>query len=149
MFQQILQTPVFSWCYAVLPLNSVMPEKQLTPFTRNVIQAIKKIPKGRVATYGQIAKLAGNSGGARGVVWILHSSSDAHSLPWHRVVNAQGLIAIPADRKNHREQKRRLLAEGVGFSDTSHVDLKKFQWKKTEAIKKRAPKSNARPAMFR
>lgn len=125
------------------------PEKTLTPFTQKVIQIIKKIPKGRVATYGQIAKLAGNAGGARGVVWILHSSSDAHALPWHRVVNAQGLIAIPSDRKNHREQKRRLQAEGVSFTDTSHVDLTKFLWKTKEPPKPRTTKSGKRPTLFR
>lgn len=124
-------------------------DKKLSPFTKKVIQIIKKIPKGRVATYGQIAKLAGNAGGARGVVWILHSSSDAYNLPWHRVVNAQGLIAIPSDRKNHREQKRRLQAEGVAFTDTSHVDLQKFLWKAKEPPKPRiTTKPGQRPTLF-
>lgn len=132
------------------------PSRELTPFTKQVIQVIRKIPKGRVASYGQIATLAGNSGGARGVVWILHSCSDAYDLPWHRVVNSQGLIAIPADRKHHREQRKRLLEEGVLFLSTSQVDLKKFQWSKTLA-KSKAPstkKTNQKtilnkPQMFR
>ncbi|AGH94534.1 MGMT family protein [Pseudobdellovibrio exovorus] len=127
--------------------------RELTPFTKKVIQVIKKIPKGRVASYGQIATLAGNSGGARGVVWILHSCSDAYDLPWHRVVNSQGLIAIPADRKHHREQRKRLLDEGVLFLSASHVDFKKFQWSKTipkTSLKKSPKKTNLRkPQMFR
>lgn len=123
--------------------------RPLTEFTRGVIAAIKKIPAGRVATYGQIALLAGRAGGARGVVWILHSCSEAYDLPWHRVVNAEGLIAIPADRKNHREQKRRLQAEGVPFTDVSHVDLELCQWSRRAPLRRKKTTENSKgPRLF-
>ncbi|BBI36343.1 MGMT family protein [Cohnella abietis] len=66
----------------------------MQPFTERVVQIIKSIPEGRVMTYGQIAECAGSPRGARQVVRILHSLSAKHDLPWHRVVNAKGEIAI-------------------------------------------------------
>lgn len=65
----------------------------MTPFTQDVVTIIRAIPAGRVATYGQIARLAGNPRAARQVVRILHSMSQAERLPWHRVVNAKGEIS--------------------------------------------------------
>lgn len=122
-------------------------KKELSPFTRAVINAIKKIPAGRVATYGQIAKLAGNPGGARGVVWILHSCSEAYRLPWHRVVNAHGVIALPADKKNHQQQRQLLKNEGVEFTETSRVDLKKHQWGRQAPLQNKSSSKN-RPKIF-
>ncbi|MHA1457965.1 MAG: MGMT family protein [Promethearchaeota archaeon] len=58
-------------------------------FTQEVIKIIKNIPKGKVLTYGMIAKLAGNPRAARQVSWILHSSSKKYDLPWHRVINSK------------------------------------------------------------
>jgi methylated-DNA-protein-cysteine methyltransferase-like protein len=55
---------------------------EMTPFSKMVIRLIKKIPRGNVASYGQIAALAGNPRGSRGVSWILHSCSRSHKLPW-------------------------------------------------------------------
>ncbi|MBE0712430.1 MAG: MGMT family protein, partial [Candidatus Aminicenantes bacterium] len=83
-----------------------------TPFTRMVKDAIRAIPSGRVATYGQIAALAGRERAARGVAWILHSSSCAAGLPWHRVINVRGAISLGCGR-GFEEQKKRLAAEGV------------------------------------
>ena len=71
---------------------------------------IRKIPKGKVATYGEVAKAAGFEGAARQVVWALQT---AHRLPWHRVVGAGGKILLPADQG--LEQRLRLEAEGVPF----------------------------------
>jgi len=67
---------------------------ELSDFSKKVMTLIKQIPKGRVATYGQIAKLAGKSQGSRGVAWILNSSSVAHELSWHRVLNSKGMISF-------------------------------------------------------
>lgn len=111
-----------------------------TPFTREVKKAIRSIPRGRVATYGQIAALAGREHGARGVVWILHSSSEAARLPWHRVIGAAGRISLPrgrgrgtfapgtCPRGGFAEQKARLLAEGVAVGPGGRVDLKRYRW---------------------
>lgn len=114
-----------------------MPGKT-TDFTDKVIAAIRKIPKGSVATYGQIAGLAGKPGAARGVVWILHSSSGSAGLPWHRVLNARGRIAFAPGSRNGREQKKRLRAEGVLFAKDGSIEMARFQWKKRAATKRRS-----------
>lgn len=101
----------------------------MTEFTKKVIGVVKKIPKGKVATYGQIAKLAGKPQGTRGVVWILSSSSASNDLPWHRVINAKGKISFPEMTEHWIRQKGLLEREGILFSEGRVVDLKKFQWK--------------------
>lgn len=101
-----------------------------TEFTKKVLATIKKIPKGRVATYAQIAALAGKPQGVRGVVWILHSSSSTNDLPWHRVINAKGRISFPPMSEHGIRQKALLIKEGIGLSEGDVVDLKIYQWKK-------------------
>jgi methylated-DNA-protein-cysteine methyltransferase related protein len=98
-----------------------------SPFTRNVRKAIRSIPKGHVATYAQVAALAGNHRAVRGVVWVLHSSSEASGLPWHRVINSRGTISLVRGR-GFEEQRKRLIAEGVDVSRTGKVDLERFGW---------------------
>jgi methylated-DNA-protein-cysteine methyltransferase-like protein len=104
-----------------------MPAPSETPFTRQVKQAIRSIPRGRVATYGQIAAMAGREHGARGVAWILHSSAEAAGLPWHRIIGASGRISLPRGR-GFAEQKARLLAEGVAVGPGGRVDLGRYRW---------------------
>ncbi|MBE3110524.1 MAG: MGMT family protein, partial [Acidobacteria bacterium] len=94
-----------------------------SPFTREAKRVIRAIPRGRVATYGQIAALAGRERAARGVAWVLHSSSDAAGLPWHRVINGRGGISLGRGR-GFEEQKKRLVAEGVVVGLGGRVDLK-------------------------
>jgi methylated-DNA-protein-cysteine methyltransferase-like protein len=98
-----------------------------SPFAKTVIEAIRRIPRGRVATYGQVAALAGNARAARGVAWILHSSSDAERLPWQRVIGGRGRISLPRGR-GFAEQRRRLIAEGVAVDRAGRVDLETFRW---------------------
>lgn len=94
------------------------------------------VPKGRVATYGQIARVAGFPGHARQVVWTLHSSTRKYKLPWHRIINSQGKIGLIRDLDRLR-QKTFLEREGVGFDRYGKVDLKIFLWKpKMPSIKK-------------
>lgn len=99
----------------------------MTPFTKRAIAIIKNIPAGKVATYGQIALMAGNPRAARQVARILHSMSSGHELPWHRVVNAQGKIALSAPEA-FITQKRLLEAEGVEVDALGQVDLDVFLW---------------------
>jgi len=96
-------------------------------FTENVIQIIKSIPKGRVLTYGRIAKLAGNPRAARQVSWTLHSSSKKYNLPWHRVISSNGTLAMVSteDKQYH---KKLLELEGVKFTGEFKIDLKKYLW---------------------
>ncbi len=97
------------------------------------------VPEGKVAFYGQIAKLAGYPGYARQVVWALHSSSKKHKLPWHRVINSQGEIGLADEYRNR--QKLLLEKEGVEVDAYGKVDLKEFGWKPIiSALKKKLPK---------
>jgi len=96
-------------------------------FTRRVRDVIRSIPRRKVASYGQVAALAGDGRQARQVAWILHSSSDKEGLPWHRVIAARGRISLPPARGG-REQKRRLLSEGVKVGPGGAVDFVKYGW---------------------
>ena len=99
----------------------------MTPFSLKVRELVTAIPSGCVATYGQIAAMAGNPRAVRGVVWILHSSSGKYDLPWHRVINRQGKISLPPG-DGFEEQRLRLESEGVEFSSQCVVDLDRFLW---------------------
>ena len=94
---------------------------------------ILKIPRGKVSTYGAVARAAGYPGAARQVVWALRQS---HGLPWHRVVAAGGRIALPGEAG--MEQRFRLQAEGVLFSGT-RVRMREFEFK-FPAVRKRKKK---------
>ncbi|GED31221.1 MGMT family protein [Brevibacillus centrosporus] len=105
----------------------------MRPFTQRAVEIISQIPAGTVMTYGQIAGLAGSPRGARQVVRILHSMSKKHKLPWHRVINAKGMIAL-ADEFSFHEQKMRLEAEGVRVSDDGAIDMNTFQYVPAEEL---------------
>ncbi|MCL6603290.1 MAG: MGMT family protein [Paenibacillus sp.] len=99
----------------------------MTPFTEKVIRIIQSIPEGKVMTYGSIAFAADSPRGARQVVRILHSMSRKYNLPWHRVVNVKGMIALTED-ESHSMQKLLLMGEGVILDENNVIDLKKFQF---------------------
>ncbi|UCG61375.1 MAG: MGMT family protein [Candidatus Zixiibacteriota bacterium] len=96
-------------------------------FASRAKRVIRKIPRGKVATYGQIAALAGNHRAARQVVRILHSSSDKDRLPWHRVINSKGGISL-ARGQGYELQRAMLRQEGIRFQDNDLIDLDRFQW---------------------
>ena len=77
-----------------------------------ILRAIRAVPRGQVAGYGEIARRAGLPGRARLVARILADNDDAR-LPWHRILRSDGRIAFPLDHPNHAEQVQRLRAEGV------------------------------------
>ncbi|WP_033543085.1 MGMT family protein [Planococcus sp. CAU13] len=98
----------------------------MEPFTQLVVQAIRRIPPGKVMTYGQIAAHAGSPGAARQVARLLHSMSAKYNLPWHRVINAEGRISIQ-DEKGRCLQEQLLRDEGVEMKGAK-VDLTKFRF---------------------
>lgn len=102
-----------------------MPEGD--SFSHRVKELIKRIPRGKVATYGQIAAYAGNPRAARQVVWILHSSSGKEKLPWHRVINSMGRISLKPNY-GYEIQRELLRQEGVKFAENDAVDFKGFLW---------------------
>ncbi|WP_422123795.1 MGMT family protein [Planococcus sp. X10-3] len=95
-------------------------------FTQRAIQVIQSIPAGKVMTYGQIAALAGSPRGARQVARLLHSMSAKYSLPWHRVINAQGKISFQAE-DNRQTQEELLKLEGVVVGGSGKVDLIEYR----------------------
>jgi len=94
----------------------------MTKFTEDVLAIILMIPKGKVMTYGQIAVLANNPRGARQVSRILHSMSEKHKLPWHRVINSKGGISLTGEPGFI--QSAMLESEGIEVINKK-VDLKK------------------------
>lgn len=98
-----------------------------TPFTSAVKDLIKKIPHGKVCTYGMLATCAGNPRAARQVARILHSSSRKEGLPWHRVVNRFGKISLKPDH-GYEIQKQLLKAEGVPFDRDDAICFDSVLW---------------------
>lgn len=98
----------------------------MQPFTERAMAIIQSIPAGKVMTYGQIAALAGSPRGARQVVRILHAMSDKYGLPWHRVVNAKGEIAL--GHEGGELQRALLEGEGVEAGAGGRIDLQQYQW---------------------
>lgn len=94
----------------------------MTQFTEEVLVIIKGIPYGRIMSYGQVARLAGNTRGARQVVRILHSMSEKYNLPWHRIINSKGKISIP-DKRYAAIQIDLLISEGIKVSEGGYIDI--------------------------
>jgi methylated-DNA-protein-cysteine methyltransferase-like protein len=103
-------------------------------FTSRVKQVIKRIPYGSVATYGQVASVAGNYRAARQVAWVLHSSSEKDNLPWHRVINGKGEISLQPGC-GFEKQKQLLEKEGIVFDRRGRIDLERFLWNPEDGIK--------------
>lgn len=93
--------------------------------TKRIYEAVKKIPKGKVATYGQIAKLAGNKGMARAVGNALHNNPDPENIPCYRVVNAKGGLSGEFAFGGAGAQAKLLEADGIEVSE-GMVDLKRY-----------------------
>ncbi len=94
---------------------------------------VRRIPRGRVATYGQIARLAGLGGQARLVGYALHALPAASGVPWHRVVNARGGISLRSGPDGGMLQRRRLESEGVVFRPDGRLDLTRWRWRPRNA----------------
>ena len=101
---------------------------------------VRKVPRGRVATYGQIAEVAGLEGHARQVGYALHNLPAKSSVPWHRVVNAKGEISARSGGDSHELQRLLLEAEGVEFDAKGRMDLKRYQWGVAKAQSRKVSK---------
>ncbi len=98
-------------------------------FYQKVVEIIKKIPYGRVTTYGTVAALAGSPRAARIVGGILNFSTDKEDLPWQRVINRDGYISIRGGLIDAKPLQKTLLEqEGVEVSKDFMVDLSKYGW---------------------
>ena len=97
---------------------------------QRIRETVREIPQGCVASYGQIADIAGVPRGARQVGYALHALKEGNSVPWHRVVNARGAISKRSSGWSAEIDQRLLLeAEGVKFDAVGRIQLARFQWR--------------------
>jgi methylated-DNA-protein-cysteine methyltransferase-like protein len=104
----------------------------LTPqeWDERIYSTVRQIPRGKVAAYGWIAERTGLPRGARRVGRALRTLPSARRIPWHRVVNAQGRISLPAGSASARKQRELLMAEGIIFLN-HRIDLARFGWRES------------------
>lgn len=93
-----------------------------------VYAVVRRIPRGRVASYGQVAAWAGLGRGARQVGYALHALPQGSDVPWHRVVNAQGRVSPRSTHGPALEQRIRLELEGVRFDAGGRIAMDRFRW---------------------
>ncbi len=110
--------------------------KQISPLHARIFAVVRKIPRGRVACYGQVARLAGLGNHARLVGYALHALPPRSGVPWHRVLNARGRVSLPGS--SAQTQLRLLEREGVRPSAGGVINLAKYQWRPSP------PRSSAR-----
>ncbi len=94
-----------------------------------IYAVVRRIPRGRVATYGQIADLAGLPGHARQVGYAMAALPSGTAVPWHRVINAAGMVSRRKVPGEELGQRQLLEAEGVRFNARGRVALEKVQWR--------------------
>jgi len=99
-------------------------------FFDRVYAVVRRIPRGKVASYGQIAALLGHPQAARTVGWALNAlrDTDIDDVPWQRVINSQGRISISRADLGAELQQALLEEEGVEFDPRGYVDLRRFGW---------------------
>ncbi|MDR6233506.1 MGMT family protein [Pseudomonas oryzihabitans] len=103
------------------------------PRRQALFQALAAIPPGRVVSYGQLAELAGLGRGARWAGWMLGRLPKGSTLPWHRVIAADGRPSLTRDSPSGREQRERLRAEGVMLHE-DRVDMRRYRWNPAEGV---------------
>lgn len=94
-----------------------------------ILQVVRRIPRGRVATYGEVAARAGLPRGARQVGWALAGLPAGSDVPWQRVVGARGRLSPRAAPDAEALQRARLEAEGVRFDAAGRIDLGRYGWR--------------------
>ena len=103
-------------------------ESTVTNYDR-IYAVVRRIPRGRVATYGQVATLAGLGGHARQVGYALHALTSERTVPWHRVVNARGQISQRTEPGGDLIQRQLLEREGVNFDAADRLALNRYRWR--------------------
>lgn len=93
-----------------------------------IYEVVRQIPKGSVASYGQIASLAGNRRWARVVGYALHAVPDSEQIPCYRVVTKEGRVSSAFSSGEGNEQIRLLRADGIEVSEDGVVDMNRYQW---------------------
>ncbi len=126
--------------------NQDQPVPETEGYRERVFELVRRIPTGRVMTYGQIAEILGEGYTPRTVGFVMHSA-DEETTPWHRVINAQGgcstgRIVLPPDK-----QQRMLESEGVEFDQRGRCDLKRYRWSPDEEAGA-STEAESQPSLF-
>ncbi len=108
------------------PLTLLILMRDDSRYREKVYKLVRRIPAGRVMTYGQIAELLGEGYTARTIGYVMHNSSN--DTPWHRVINAQGACSTVGLVLPHDKQQRMLEAEGVQFNERGRCKLETYVW---------------------
>ena len=125
-----------------------MTDKKADPkYRERVYQIVRRIPPGRVMTYGQIAYKLGEGYTPRTVGFVMHGADESNT-PWHRVINSQGRcstgrLVLPADK-----QQRLLEREGVKFDRSGRCDLEAFIWNPVRRAKEKSEAAKGRGALY-
>lgn len=101
----------------------------MSPFSQKVIKATRAIPKGNVASYGQIALIAGVPRAAIQVGWVLHQHGDKPGVPWWRVINNAGRISTKCVEHNANLQRTLLQKENITVTKGLKIDIEKYRWR--------------------
>ena len=101
----------------------------VSPNYQRIYDVVKLIPKGNIATYGQVAALAGMAGHARQVGYALHALTKNSNIPWHRVINARGEVSKRAEAIWEEIQRTLLAQEGVLPDKWGRISLERYLWK--------------------
>jgi methylated-DNA-protein-cysteine methyltransferase-like protein len=97
---------------------------------QRIFAVVRRVPRGKVATYGQIAELAGLGGQARQVGYAMAAVPSSSAVPWHRIINAQGRVSMRSAGSGSTIIQQQLLArEGVEFDGGGRVSLPRYRWK--------------------
>jgi methylated-DNA-protein-cysteine methyltransferase related protein len=94
---------------------------------QDIYELVRRIPRGRVVTYGQISAMVGRCT-PRMVGYAMAALPDGTDVPWHRVVNRSGRISLPQTGHGYQRQKMLLEIEDVGFDEEERIDLEQFRW---------------------
>ena len=113
-----------------------MPPPHTDRTYQSIYAVVRRIPNGRVATYGQVAELARMPRQPRLVGYALHALASGSDVPWQRVINARGEVSLRREPGYERAQRRILEAEGVVFDRRGRVDLTRFRWRPRRAPRK-------------
>lgn len=101
----------------------------MTPFEQSVLDIVRKIPQGKVMSYGQIAKCIGAPKASREIGWTMHSLGGIPNFPWWRVLNSKGTITIKEKWDSGPADQQHLLeAEGIEFNGKSKLDMIRYQY---------------------
>jgi methylated-DNA-protein-cysteine methyltransferase-like protein len=125
-------------------MKNKQPDRQ---YRERVYRIVRRIPRGRVMTYGQIAILLGEGYTPRTVGFVMHGADESNT-PWHRVINSQGRcstgrVVLPADK-----QQRMLESEGVEFSQAGRCDLERVIWNPRKKTSDTGETKRARNALY-